>query len=110
MFSVPFFVTTVNRVRELFGRFFFQSGEPGALPVVEVPLRIGFVSRAITETESPYYEGSKGLAGVGSFSRYQSAAPGKLLELRHEAEPKGIQINYAGRPLNSCTITLVTSH
>ncbi|MCC6751810.1 MAG: PD40 domain-containing protein [Deltaproteobacteria bacterium] len=52
-----------------------------ASPPVVPPqgLSVVFVSRQIPTTGSPYLAGSKGMPGVGSFSRFQVAAPGRLL-------------------------------
>ncbi|MCC6456194.1 MAG: PD40 domain-containing protein [Caldilineaceae bacterium] len=54
--------------------------EPGVLshPVV-------FVSRQIPEEASAYWDEPRGMPGVGAFSRFQVASPGKLMVL----EPSG---------------------
>ncbi|MEZ4622829.1 MAG: hypothetical protein R2867_46035 [Caldilineaceae bacterium] len=54
-----------------------------ASALIDVPLV--FVSRRITEHGTVYWEQAKGMPGVGPFSRFEVAAPGRLLVL----EPNG---------------------
>ncbi|GIV76517.1 MAG: hypothetical protein KatS3mg050_0911 [Litorilinea sp.] len=58
---------------------------PTPPPNGEVQDPIVFVSRQIPERGSIYWDEARGMPGVGAFSRFQVAAPGKLLVL----EPDG---------------------
>lgn len=57
---------------------------PAAL--VDVPLL--FVSRQITPRGTVYWEKAKGMPGVGPFSRFELAAPGRLMILETNGTPR----------------------
>ncbi len=63
-----------------------------------------FVSRQITPRGTVYWEKAKGMPGVGPFSRFELAAPGRLIILEPDGTPR---ILIDGANPNAATMNLI---
>jgi Tol biopolymer transport system component len=57
-------------------------------PAGQLTVPLLFVSRRITERGTVYWDQAKGMPGVGPFSRFEVAAPGRLMLLAPDGTPR----------------------